>query len=662
MLDALLPTAGEDDLRGFEWYFLRRLCDRGDRLLRSGGKRIASLCVHENGEVLVSRDATYSQHAVARYRDGKPVAGETMDVHDHANGFSFSPRSHWCAAVLTSGAVELRDWRTPAETVAQIAPPGGHEVCAAISADGSLVAWTASGQPLAVWSVTERRQLKSIAIDVKLPADVKLSADGKWAAVLGPSDCLLVRLADETVRAFTVPAKSILGAVAFSPDSQKIAVAFTGGEVEVYSLATGKRQFAYNVLKQRIYATCMTFLAGSQRLAIGSNNSLLVEFDLEKSAAHVHRGHTDGVTSLATGSDPNRLYSGSRNGEVLEWDLAVEDQRATVIRDRSPEGDAMGFDALAYSPDGKLLACGGRSLAFDDKPEYGMVLLIDPATRKVTGRIASAEPVSTCSFSPDGTQLVYGDANSGPKSFHLWHVPGAANMNDVTLPGGAFSACFAPDGRVVLGGGDARLYAVNLAGEREIWTPAVTNPQWAVRSVADLVATPGGSRILSCSEASIIRLWNGVTGEELARSVGHLGRTPLALSADGRFAAWTTPNRELVHSESAGGVESSPETQIDGPIAAHHRAIVYDIAARRILFVVAGHASPIDALALSADGRRLASGDNSGILKLWDVASGNELISFNAHINGVRALAFHPRGRQLASIGSDATTKIWRGE
>jgi WD40 repeat protein len=495
--------------------------------------------------------------------------------------------------VLTSGAVELRDWRRPGETVAPIAPPENHDACAVMSPDGGLVAWTATHSPLVLWNVAERKQVKSIPIDIKLPTSVQLSVDGKWAAVLSPSQCVLVRLTDDAVREFSVQPKSILGAIAFSPDSQKFALAFTTGEVEVHSLVTGKRQFSYNLLKQRIYATCMTFLPDSRRLAIGSNNSLLVEFNLERSVAHVHRGHTDGIGSLATGAGENSLYSGSRNGEVLEWDLAVEDQRATVIRDQSPQGDAMSFAALAYSPDGKLLACGGRSLAFDDKPEYGMVLLVDPETRQVVRRIATEKPVSTCSFSPDGSRLMYGDPDDGPTTFHLWNVQQAANEGELQLPAGAWSACFARDGRAILGGNDARLYLNGPDDRREQWAPAVEDPNRAVRRVTGLVATPDGRRILSHGEASIIRLWDGLAGNEMVRSVGHLGRTPLALSADGRFAAWTTANQELTSTELRGGIEPSPETQIEGPIAPHYRAIVFDIVHRRIQFVVAGHATEI---------------------------------------------------------------------
>ncbi|MDX1946962.1 MAG: WD40 repeat domain-containing serine/threonine-protein kinase [Pirellulaceae bacterium] len=662
LLDSLLPTGDEEDLRGFEWYFLRRLCRHEERLIRSGDGRIVALCQHEDGELLVSRESTNAQHVLSRYRGRKLVASPALSSADGTTTFCFAPRGTHCAAVLLNGAIELRDWRQPGETLAEIAPAGNLDVRAGMSADGALVAWTANDKPLTIWSVRDRQPLASMPIDVQLPLGVQMSADGAWAAVLAPSQCLLARVATREVRSFAIPPKGKLGAMAFSPDNSKFAVAFSGGEVDVYALPSGKRQFSYNLLKQRIYATCMTFLPDSQRLVIGSHNSLLIEFNLAQSAAHIHRGHTDGVLCLATTKGANRIFSGSRNGEVLEWDLSIEDQRAEVIRDRSPRGDAMAFAALAWSPDGKRLAAGGRSLRFDDGPPYGMVLLIDGQTRQVARRIETPEPTSACAFSPDGTRLLYGRSDGDASPFHQWDLTNDAPAADVPFPGGAFAACFAADGRVVLGGNDARLHVVDAAGTDTPWQADADYPRGGTRRVGGLVATPDGKHLLSWGEGAAIRLWDGTTGREQLRSVGHQGRTPVTLSANGRYAAWTTPSPELVRIERRGGLVASPETQLDRPFLPHERAIVFDIRERRIVFVVAGHAAAVEALALSADGRRLASGDSIGNIKLWDVASGNELISFSAHINGIRALAFDPAGRQLASIGSDGTLRIWRGD
>ncbi|MCL4820808.1 MAG: protein kinase [Vicinamibacteria bacterium] len=65
------------------------------------------------------------------------------------------------------------------------------------------------------------------------------------------------------------------------------------------------------------------------------------------------------------------------------------------------------------------------------------------------------------------------------------------------------------------------------------------------------------------------------------------------------------------------------------------------------------------ALAISADGRWLASGHVDGAVRLWDLEAGAELACRLRHDASVPALAFSPDGATLASGGLDATLKLW---
>jgi tetratricopeptide (TPR) repeat protein len=72
-----------------------------------------------------------------------------------------------------------------------------------------------------------------------------------------------------------------------------------------------------------------------------------------------------------------------------------------------------------------------------------------------------------------------------------------------------------------------------------------------------------------------------------------------------------------------------------------------------------GHTGPIDSLAFSPDGSRLASACQDQTVKIWDVASAQELRTLKGHTNVVWSVAFSPDGSRLASASDDGTIKLW---
>ncbi len=76
---------------------------------------------------------------------------------------------------------------------------------------------------------------------------------------------------------------------------------------------------------------------------------------------------------------------------------------------------------------------------------------------------------------------------------------------------------------------------------------------------------------------------------------------------------------------------------------------VWDAACGQETLILKGKAS----VAFSPDGKWLASGDNNGMVKIWDLASGRELLTCMGHTSPVTCVAFSPDGKQLASGSLD---------
>lgn len=73
------------------------------------------------------------------------------------------------------------------------------------------------------------------------------------------------------------------------------------------------------------------------------------------------------------------------------------------------------------------------------------------------------------------------------------------------------------------------------------------------------------------------------------------------------------------------------------------------------------HGAPVGFIAISADGKTLASGGGSGAanIRLWDLGEREEIVEIDVHRAGITGLAFTPDGKYLASCGWDAQVYLW---
>lgn len=98
---------------------------------------------------------------------------------------------------------------------------------------------------------------------------------------------------------------------------------------------------------------------------------------------------------------------------------------------------------------------------------------------------------------------------------------------------------------------------------------------------------------------------------------------------------------------------ASGENALEGEVR------VWRVSDGTLLRTFSGHRDTIYALALSPDGKVLATGSYDQQIKLWNSETGAELKTLRGHNGAVFGLSFRPDGKILASASADRTIKLW---
>ncbi|MBI2949708.1 MAG: protein kinase [Verrucomicrobia bacterium] len=245
-------------------------------------------------------------------------------------------------------------------------------------------------------------------------------------------------------------------AVARTADGMRVVTMTWHGEVQVWNAQTGWRENAFEVLRdnsvvppnssaarhdiiERAQAR-FAFCPVTDRFAIGVQNSIQMFEIANGKRVQVLNGDKDDITALAFAPDGRLLATGDRNKSIRIWDVNSGKQLRQI--QGVMQHDRIGITGLALSPDSRrLVSCGGEVAEVWEVSTGRLVCKLQGHTSWMR----------SATFSPDGRRI----ATSGDDStVRLWDSATGRETLSLAHAGSLYVVAFSPDGsRIASGGG-----------------------------------------------------------------------------------------------------------------------------------------------------------------------------------------------------------------
>jgi WD40 repeat protein len=358
------------------------------------------------------------------------------------------------AAAVRLGTVRHRQ-ETPIKTIA-------------FASKGGFLVTDGEDPYLHVWDARDGKMVRRIEVG---PGNLRVfspSSDGKQVAVarywLDAEEFRfkidLFFFEPETGRRWARgpwEAEDNIGVLAFSPDTQLLAIGTTGGTVRLLDIRTGAEPARDFVGRRKILR--LAFSPSGNRLAALSTEEGRFVGEDQLDVIDV-RGRKklrvfpelDNVENIAFSTDGNLIATAGIAGPQL-WEVSSGRNMGTAL---------IWGPSVAFSTDGRLLV-GSNGQAFS---------FWDLAAERATDSFETAAPAGTAwALSPDGATIA---TNGGSTVLHSWDI--GAHRDRLTEPAAAHqdranALRFTADGKTLLSGSDdrtVRLWDVSNGRQKQV--------------------------------------------------------------------------------------------------------------------------------------------------------------------------------------------------
>ncbi len=463
-------------------------------------------------------------------------------------------------------------------------------------------------------------------------------------------------------------------AIAVSPDGKFVATTSSDKVVTLFNAAT--KAEIWRAVDEKLVPMSVAFSPEGKQVAIGYSGHLVRILDLARGAeTRSLQGSGRGITAVTFNPDGKWLAACSWKldaarkvqGVVEIWDAATGASMMQLQYGVKP------LTAIAFSPDGKYLAVGGwevqKTVAFWEVGKWGEPAILDSEATD------AYKAVQAIAFSSDSKLLAAGGKDSVAR---IWEI-GTRKLKHV-LGGRGWghskwvnSVAFSPDRKTlatVSTDQTLRLWDVESGNERSLLHGHTKD----VRAVA---FASNGKTVYTAAGDKTVRTWDvgdGTTSGvwtypgtvygigfdsygSLAVTAGWLGRITVRDAGTGRvMQEWPA------HEQSSNAVAFSADGRRLASVGNDSKVKIWDTGSQRELHAFTQPpGEQLISIAFSPDGARVVSAFGANQAKVWDVESGTVRLTLN-HPNGVTCVAHSLDGKRIATGGKDGSVILWDAE
>jgi len=441
---------------------------------------------------------------------------------------------------------------------------------------------------------------------------------------------------------------SILG-VAISPDDQLIATASMDKTVKIWQ-RDGK---LLQTLNHPTSVTRVAFSPDSQVIVSGTSDGSVKIWGVDGTLIKTFQAHQIPVWGVAFSPDGKLIASASADKTVKLWRLDGKLLQTLT-------GHQLPVWSVAFSPDSQMLASASLDHTVKLWTVDGKLL------KTLEGHQNAIWDIAFCS---QGNLLVSG---SGDHTAKIWKTDGTLvktlNSND---------AIMGVDCRgqyIATGGKD------NLVKVWHIDGTFIRDLKQHDAAIRDVAMTSDGLMIASASFDRTVKLWQ--RNQYLLKPLYDHQDTiwDIATSSDGKLFATVSEDNTLKLWHGNGrlwqtlqqpqssfrSVVFSPDSRLMVTGSNNYMVQLWDIRDRdqspiKLLRTFKGHQATVFSVAITSDGKTIASGGDDRNIKIWNL-EGELLHNIKAHKERIGKLTFSPDGQFLASASQDGTVKLWQAD